>query len=68
MHYEHLVDLETGELTENYHLELETLKEQIKREMGLKPVDHRSDSFGFNLKSCPRLVKSIRHKTLAYQR
>lgn len=68
MHYEHLVNVETGEVTEFYHLVLETVKEQIKREMGHKPVDQRLESFGCKLKSCPLSAKSLRHKVLAHRR
>jgi len=45
-HHEHLVDVETGEVTEFYHAELEALKEQIAREMGYELVDHRLELFG----------------------
>ena len=68
MYYELLVDLKTGEVAECRHLELETLKEQITRETGHKPVGHRSDSFGCKLKSRSLLAKSFRHKILAQRR
>ena len=68
MHCEHLVDVETGEVTEFYHLELETVKEQITREMGHKPVDHRLELFGCKLKSCRLSAKSLRHKIAAHRR
>ena len=45
-HHEHLVDVETGEVIEFYHAELEALKEQIAREMGYELVDHRLELFG----------------------
>ena len=48
-HHEHLVDVETGEVTEFYHAELEALKEQIAREMGYELVDHRLELFGRKL-------------------
>ena len=50
-HHEHLVDVETGEVLEFYHAELETLKEQVAREMGYELVDHRLELFGRKLKS-----------------
>ena len=68
MHYEHLVNVETGEVTEFYHLELETVKEQITREMGQKPVDHRLELFGCKLKSCLLSAKSLRHKIAPHWR
>ena len=45
-HHEHLVDVETGEVIEFYHAELEALKEQVAREMGYELVDHRLELFG----------------------
>ena len=66
VHYERLVDLETSEVTEFYHLELEMVKEQITREMGHKPVDHGLESFGCKLKSCPISGKSLRHRIAAH--
>ena len=44
--HEHLVDVETGEVIEFYHAELEALKEQIAKEMGYELVDHRLELFG----------------------
>ena len=49
-HHEHRVAVETGEVIEFYHAELEALKEQIAREMGYKLVDHRLELFGRKLK------------------
>ena len=39
-HHEHLVDVETCEVIEFYHVELEALKEQIAHEMEYELVDH----------------------------
>ena len=50
-HHEHLVDVETGEVIEFYHAELEALKVQIAREMGYELVDHRLELFGRKLTS-----------------
>ena len=50
-HHEHLIDVETGEVKEFYHAELEALKEQIAREMGYELVDHRLELFGRKLKA-----------------
>ena len=50
-HHEHLVDVETGEVIEFYHAELEALKEKIACEMGYELVDHRLELFGQKLKS-----------------
>ena len=45
-HHEHLVDVETGEVIEFYHAELEALREQIAHEMWYELVDHRLELFG----------------------
>jgi Fur family ferric uptake transcriptional regulator len=50
-HHEHLIDVETGEVIEFYHAELEALKEQIAREMGYELVDHRLELFGRKMRS-----------------
>ena len=50
-HHEHLIDVETGEVTEFYHAELEALKEQVAREMGYELVDHRLELFGRKIKA-----------------
>ena len=55
-------------MTEFYLLKLETVKEQITREVGYKPVDHRLELFGCKLKSCPLLAKSLWHKIVAHRR
>ena len=49
-HHEHLVDVETGEVIEFYHAELEALKEKIAHEMGYVLVDHRLELFGRRIK------------------
>ena len=50
-HHEHLVDVETGDVIEFYHAELEALKEQVAREMGYELVDHRLELFGRKIKT-----------------
>ena len=49
-HHEHLVDVETVEVVEFYHAELEALKEKIAHEMGYVLVDHRLELFGCKIK------------------
>lgn len=53
-HHEHLVDVESGEVIEFYHAELEALKEQVAREMGYELVDHRLELFGRKLSNRER--------------
>ena len=45
------MDVETGEVIEFYHAELEALKVQIAQEMGYELVDHRLELFGRKLTS-----------------
>jgi len=49
-HHEHLVDVDTGEIHEFQHEELEALKEQIARDMGFELVGHRLELFGRKIK------------------
>ena len=65
---EHLFDGETGELTEFFRAEIETLKEQVALEMGHKPVDCQLGSLGRKLKSCPLSEKLIRHEIAVHWR
>lgn len=45
-HHEHLVDLDTGDVIEFYHPELEALKEKIAQDMGYELVSHRLELYG----------------------
>ena len=45
-HHEHLVDVDTGEIIEFYHEELEQLKEKIARDMGYELIGHRLEFYG----------------------
>ena len=45
-HHEHLVDLDTGDVIEFYHPELEALKEKIAQDMGYDLVSHRLELYG----------------------
>ena len=49
-HHEHLIDIESGDVIEFYHAELETLKAKIAKDMGYELVDHRLELFGRKLK------------------
>ena len=50
-HHEHLIDIESGEVIEFCHAELEKLKAKIAEDMGYELVDHRLELFGRKLKS-----------------
>ena len=45
-HHEHLVDVDSGEIPEFQHEELERLKETSARDMGFELVGHRLELFG----------------------
>lgn len=49
-HHEHLVDIDSGEIHEFQHEELEALKEKIARDMGFELVGHRLELFGRKIK------------------
>lgn len=49
-HHEHLIDIETGEVIEFMHQELEALKERVANELGYELVDHRLELYGRKLK------------------
>lgn len=49
-HHEHLVDVDSGEIHEFQHEELEELKKKIARDMGFELVGHRLELFGRKLK------------------
>ena len=49
-HHEHLVDVETGDIHEFHHAELEALKERIANEMGFELVAHSLELYGKKLK------------------
>jgi len=49
-HHEHLIDIESGEVIEFHHAELEALKERIAGELGYELVDHRLELYGRKIK------------------
>ena len=49
-HHEHLVDVDSGEIYEFQHEELEALKEKIAQDMGFELVGHRLELFGRKIK------------------
>lgn len=49
VHHHHLIDLNTGAVTEFFDAELETLKHKIAERMGYRLVDHRLELYGVPL-------------------
>ena len=48
-HHEHLVDIDSGEVIEFTHPELEALKEKIAADLGYDLVNHRLELYGVPL-------------------
>ena len=48
-HHHHLIDLNTGQVTEFFDGELEALKHRIAERMGYRLVDHRLELYGVKL-------------------
>ena len=48
-HHDHLIDVETGKVTEFVDPELEALQKQIAEKLGYRLVDHRMELYGVAL-------------------
>ncbi len=48
-HHHHLIDLNTGQVTEFFDAELEALKHKIAERMGYRLVDHRLELYGVKM-------------------
>ena len=48
-HHHHLIDLDSGQVTEFFDAELEALKHKIAERMGYRLVDHRLELYGVPL-------------------
>ena len=49
-HHDHLIDVNTGEITEFVNEDIEKLQEQVAAKLGYKLVDHRLELYGSKLK------------------
>ena len=45
-HHDHLIDINTGEITEFVNEEIERLQEKVAKKLGYKLVDHRLELYG----------------------
>lgn len=45
-HHDHLIDVETGKITEFHDEELEALKRKVAEKLGYELMDHRLELFG----------------------
>ena len=49
-HHDHLIDINTGEITEFVNEDIEKLQEKIAAKLGYKLVDHRLELYGSKIK------------------
>ena len=49
-HHDHLIDINTGEITEFVNEEIEKLQKNVAEKLGYKLVDHRLELYGTKLK------------------
>ena len=49
-HHDHLIDVNTGEITEFVNEDIEKLQEKVAAKLGYKIVDHRLELYGSKIK------------------
>ena len=49
-HHDHLIDINTGEITEFVNEDIERLQKQVAEKLGYKLVDHRLELYGSKIK------------------
>ena len=49
-HHDHLIDINTGEITEFVNEEIEKLQQKVAEKLGYKLVDHRLELYGSKIK------------------
>ena len=49
-HHDHLIDVNTGEITEFINEDIEKLQEKVAAKLGYKLVDHRLELYGSKIK------------------
>ena len=49
-HHDHLIDVNTGEITEFVNEDIEKLQEKVATKLGYKLVDHRLELYGSKIK------------------
>ena len=49
-HHDHLIDINTGEITEFVNEEIEKLQNQVAEKLGYKLVDHKLELYGSKIK------------------
>ena len=49
-HHDHLIDVNTGEITEFVNQDIERLQEKVAEKLGYKLIDHRLELYGSKIK------------------
>jgi len=49
-HHDHLIDINSGEITEFVNVEIEKLQKQVAEKLGYRLVDHRLELYGSKIK------------------
>ena len=49
-HHDHLIDVNTGEITEFVNEDIEKLQQKVAKQLGYKLVDHRLELYGAKIK------------------
>jgi len=49
-HHDHLIDINTGEITEFVNEDIEKMQKQVAEKLGYKLVDHRLELYGSKIK------------------
>ena len=49
-HHDHLIDINTGEITEFVNQDIERLQEKVAEKLGYKLIDHRLELYGSKIK------------------
>ena len=49
-HHDHLIDINTGEITEFVNEDIEKIQKQVAEKLGYKLVDHRLELYGSKIK------------------
>ena len=49
-HHDHLIDINTGEITEFVNEDIEKLQKEVAKKLGYKLVDHRLELYGSKIK------------------
>ena len=55
-HHDHLIDVNTGEITEFVNEEIENLQKQVAKKLGYELVDHRLELYGIKIKNKKTIV------------